>query len=223
MADAVIHVLPEGIGQEQYDAVNQKLKLRALGHRGSSSTRPGKARTAGGGSSRCGTRVRTTRTSTSNGLRPRSRRSPGRQPSSCRPGTTPGSRCIPSSPSSVEDLGAPASYLTLEEGVEVYSSDGAGDRKGGARARRPRPRRVRRHRASTRACCRAGTGSCDADPGGRDLRARRRADARPRRPRRALPKPSANPGEIEVGPDDVVPDELHDKLRRAWDRISGKG
>ena len=38
----------------------------------------------------------------------------------------------------------------------------------------------------------------------------------------ALPKPSANPGEIEVGPDDVVPDELHDKLRRAWDRISGK-
>jgi hypothetical protein len=25
MADAVIHVLPEGIGQEQYDAVNEKL------------------------------------------------------------------------------------------------------------------------------------------------------------------------------------------------------
>jgi hypothetical protein len=25
MADAVIHLLPEGIGQEQYDAVNQKL------------------------------------------------------------------------------------------------------------------------------------------------------------------------------------------------------
>ena len=37
-----------------------------------------------------------------------------------------------------------------------------------------------------------------------------------------LPEPSANPGEIEVGPDDVVPDQLHDKLRRAWDRISGK-
>jgi hypothetical protein len=38
-----------------------------------------------------------------------------------------------------------------------------------------------------------------------------------------LPTPSANPGELEVGPDDVVPDQLHDKLRRAWDRISGKG
>lgn len=25
MADAVIHVLPQGIGQEQYDAVNEKL------------------------------------------------------------------------------------------------------------------------------------------------------------------------------------------------------
>ena len=37
-----------------------------------------------------------------------------------------------------------------------------------------------------------------------------------------LPRPSENPGEIDVGPDDVVPDELHDKLRRAWDRISGK-
>ena len=37
-----------------------------------------------------------------------------------------------------------------------------------------------------------------------------------------LPEPSANPGEIEVGPDDMVKDDRHDKLRRAWDRISGK-
>src|SRR3954452_8249589 len=37
-----------------------------------------------------------------------------------------------------------------------------------------------------------------------------------------LPEPSANPGEIEVGPDDMVPDELRDKLHRAWGRISGK-
>ena len=28
MADAVIHVLPEGIGQEQYDAVNEKLEAQ---------------------------------------------------------------------------------------------------------------------------------------------------------------------------------------------------
>jgi uncharacterized protein YrrD len=38
-----------------------------------------------------------------------------------------------------------------------------------------------------------------------------------------LPEPSANPGEIEVGADDMVPGPSHDKLRRAWDLISGKG
>jgi hypothetical protein len=38
-----------------------------------------------------------------------------------------------------------------------------------------------------------------------------------------LPKPSANPGEAEVGPDDLVSEGGHDKLRRAWDLISGKG
>jgi len=37
-----------------------------------------------------------------------------------------------------------------------------------------------------------------------------------------LPEPSANPGEIEIGPDDMVKGS-HDKLRRAWDLISGKG
>jgi hypothetical protein len=37
-----------------------------------------------------------------------------------------------------------------------------------------------------------------------------------------LPEPTPSAGEIEVGPDDVVPDELRDKLHRAWDRISGK-
>lgn len=38
-----------------------------------------------------------------------------------------------------------------------------------------------------------------------------------------LPEPSANPGEIELGPDDLVRDDTQHKLRRAWDRISGKG
>lgn len=39
---------------------------------------------------------------------------------------------------------------------------------------------------------------------------------------KALPEPSANPGAIEAGPDDMVKRD-HEKLRRAWDRISGKG
>jgi PRC-barrel domain len=39
---------------------------------------------------------------------------------------------------------------------------------------------------------------------------------------RALPQPSANPAAVEAGPDDTTKDELGDKLRRAWDLISGK-
>jgi hypothetical protein len=42
---------------------------------------------------------------------------------------------------------------------------------------------------------------------------------------RSLPKPSANPAALEAGPDDTVKEgvgeQMHDKLRRAWDRISG--
>jgi hypothetical protein len=38
-----------------------------------------------------------------------------------------------------------------------------------------------------------------------------------------LPEPSANPGEMEVGADDMVPDGRHERLRRAWDLLSGKG
>ena len=38
-----------------------------------------------------------------------------------------------------------------------------------------------------------------------------------------LPEPSENPPALETGPDDTVPDDLADKLRRAWQRISGQG
>jgi hypothetical protein len=42
---------------------------------------------------------------------------------------------------------------------------------------------------------------------------------------KSLPKPSANPAAMEATPDDAakegVGDQLQDKLRRAWDRISG--
>jgi hypothetical protein len=36
-----------------------------------------------------------------------------------------------------------------------------------------------------------------------------------------LPEPSANPGTLEAGSDDMAPEDLGDKLRRAWDLISG--
>jgi uncharacterized protein YrrD len=37
----------------------------------------------------------------------------------------------------------------------------------------------------------------------------------------ALPEPSENPAAMEVEPGDVVDKKHHDKLRRAWDLISG--
>jgi hypothetical protein len=41
----------------------------------------------------------------------------------------------------------------------------------------------------------------------------------------SLPQPSENPAAMELGPDDMGKEgrgeEMHDKLRRAWDRISG--
>src|SRR5262245_10220460 len=36
-----------------------------------------------------------------------------------------------------------------------------------------------------------------------------------------LPQPSANPGVLEADADDMGPGTLRDKLRRAWDLVSG--
>jgi C-terminal processing protease CtpA/Prc len=36
-----------------------------------------------------------------------------------------------------------------------------------------------------------------------------------------LPRPSENPATLEASPDDTAPDDLNDKLRRAWDYLSG--
>jgi sporulation protein YlmC with PRC-barrel domain len=36
-----------------------------------------------------------------------------------------------------------------------------------------------------------------------------------------LPEPGENPATMDAGPDDVTPDGLDDKLRRAWEYISG--
>ena len=36
-----------------------------------------------------------------------------------------------------------------------------------------------------------------------------------------LPEPSANPAAMSADPDDVLDSRLHERLRRAWDRISG--
>jgi hypothetical protein len=38
-----------------------------------------------------------------------------------------------------------------------------------------------------------------------------------------LPEPTENPASMSTGPDDTVPDDLGDKLRRAWQMLSGAG
>lgn len=119
----------------------------------------------------------------------------------------------------MEDLGAPISYLTLADGVPVYASDGGQVGKvthvladpdvdvfdglvissGGV----PPDHRF-----------------VDADQVG-ELHERGVVLGIDSELAAELPKPSDSPAAMSAGPDDTVPDELRDKLRRAWDRISG--
>jgi hypothetical protein len=120
----------------------------------------------------------------------------------------------------MEDLGPLASYLTLEEGTAVYASDGA------------RLGKVAHVLADPDADVFDGIVlDTSVLPGGhRFVDAPQVAEIHERgvvltidsAAAERLPEPSASPGEIEIGPDDVVPDDLSDKLRRAWDRISGR-
>jgi hypothetical protein len=121
----------------------------------------------------------------------------------------------------MEDLGNPCSYLTLKKGVAIYSSDGQVVGKV-------------EHVLSVPDCdvfdgividtsvLPGGHRFVDAPEvgelydGGVLLKIDAAEAAR-------LPQPSANPGELEVGPDEMVPDGKHERLRRAWDLISGKG
>lgn len=120
----------------------------------------------------------------------------------------------------MEDLGAPSSFLVVQAGVPVYSSDGK--RLGEVEHVLFVP---------------------DEDifdgivldtsvlPGGHRFVDAPEVEAIYERgvvlsidaaTAESLPEPSANPGSIEVGPGDMVKGG-HDKLRRAWDLISGKG
>jgi hypothetical protein len=122
----------------------------------------------------------------------------------------------------MDDLGAPSSYLALERGVQVFSRDG--DKLGEVQF---------------------VLGDPDADvfdgivvdtsglPGG--LRFADAAEVAEIYERgvilglssadaEQLPEPSENPGAIEVtGAEDVDRSELHEKLRRAWETVSGEG
>jgi hypothetical protein len=120
----------------------------------------------------------------------------------------------------MEDLGAPISYLTLEEGTPVYASD------------RREAGKVAHVLADPSADLFEGIvlgmggmppehGFVDADLI-TEIHERGVVLGIDSEEVESLPKPSANPGSVSTGPADIVPDELRDKLRRAWDRISGR-
>jgi hypothetical protein len=119
----------------------------------------------------------------------------------------------------VPDLGEPASYLVLAEGAAVYAS--GGEELG----------KVEHVLAEPEVDVFDGIViDASAAPGGHRFVDAAQVDEVYERgvvltidaaSAAGLPEPSANPSAVEVKPGDVVPDDLHDKLRRAWDRISG--
>jgi len=120
----------------------------------------------------------------------------------------------------MEDLGAPVSYMTLSDGAPVYTSDGQ------------RVGKVAHVLADLQADVFEGivVATHVLPPNHRFVDAEQVARIHERgvvlgldsELFEALPAPSANPAAMATEADEVVPDELRDKLRRAWERISGK-
>lgn len=119
------------------------------------------------------------------------------------------------------DLGAPSSYMVLAEGTDVFSSDGQ------------RLGAVEHVLADVEQDIFDGIViDTRALPGGhRFVDASQVAEVYERgvvvtidaAAAASMPQPSKNPAVMGAGPADVAPDDLSDKLRRAWDRISGRG
>jgi hypothetical protein len=118
------------------------------------------------------------------------------------------------------DRGDPISYLALQEGVPVLSSDGV------------EVGQVEHVLADAEADVFDGVIiDTRAGPGGwRFADAPQVAEIHERAVTlnvdaagvERLPEPSENPAVMEAGPEDFEPDDLADKLRRAWDLLSGR-
>jgi hypothetical protein len=118
------------------------------------------------------------------------------------------------------DLGEPSSYLVLEEKVMVYSSDGEELGK------------VEHVLAAPDLDLFDGIVlDTSVLPGGHRFVDASQVDEIYERGvvlrvdaagAQSLPEPTPSPADLEVGPEDMVKDDLSDKLHRAWDRISGK-
>ena len=119
----------------------------------------------------------------------------------------------------MEDLGAPASYLTLRPGLPVFSSDGAKVGEIEHVLAEPEEDIFDGFVIDTSALP-GGHRFADAPEVGeiyeRGVVLKLDAAAA-----EGLPEPSENPAVMEADPGDPAPGGLEAKLRRAWDLISG--
>jgi uncharacterized protein YrrD len=119
----------------------------------------------------------------------------------------------------MDNLGAPSSYLALEKGTPVYSTDGT------------EVGRVEHVLADADADIFDGLVlDTSVLPGGHRFVDAPQVDEIYERgvvlnidaaAAEALPEPSENPGVLDVNPADAEESELARKLRSAWDRITG--
>jgi hypothetical protein len=117
------------------------------------------------------------------------------------------------------DLGAPGSYITLRPGVAVYSSDG--ERIGDvAHVLAEAEKDIFDGIVIDTSVLPGGHRFVDA-PEVAEIHERGVVLAFDRSAAEGLPEPSANPAAMSAEPDDVVESELEQKLRRAWDLLSG--
>jgi uncharacterized protein YrrD len=120
----------------------------------------------------------------------------------------------------MEDLGQPSSYLTLEEGADVYSCDGT---------KLGRVAHVLADEATDifdglvidRSVLPGGNRFVDADQIEEifERGVLLKIDAKATE---SLPVPSENPATLRADPTEGGEGPLEEKLRRAWDLISGK-
>ena len=121
----------------------------------------------------------------------------------------------------MDDLGAPISFLTLTKGVPVYASDGT--RVGEVEHVLSVPEDdIFDGIVLDTSVLPGGHRFVDA-PEVAEIYERGVVLTIDAAAAKELPEPGANPGSIEVGPGDMTAGGRHDKLRRAWDMISGKG
>jgi uncharacterized protein YrrD len=126
----------------------------------------------------------------------------------------------PGTLAAMDDLGAPGSYMTLHDGLPVYSRDG--QRLGEIEHVLAEPDKDIFDGIVFDASPLPGGHRFVDAPEVERIHERGVVLALDAADAERLPEPSANPATMSASPDDTVEGELERKLRRAWDLISGR-